>query len=94
MYINYNKFDQDGTGELIFYQRPDVKGPKLSTYSKIDLDAEKRKELREVLTMANGILGTVEKTRHLYMVGQTRIHIDRVLGLGNFMELEVLVYFK
>lgn len=55
----------------------------------VNLDEERRKNLREVLTQSNGILGTIEKTRNLYIVGQTRIHIDRVLGLGNFLELEV-----
>ena len=29
------------------------------------------------------------KKRSLYMVGQTRVHVDDVKGLGNFMELEV-----
>lgn len=77
---------------MIYYERPDVEGPKLCNYSKVHLSSEGRKNLREVLTQSNGILGTVEKTRHLYMVGQTRIHIDRVLGLGNFMELEVLIH--
>ncbi|XP_058805340.1 uncharacterized protein LOC131672252 isoform X1 [Phymastichus coffea] len=80
---------EDDTGELIYYERPDIQGPKLSNYTKVYLDSDRRKNLREVLTQSNGILGTVEKTRHLYLVGQTRIHIDRVLGLGNFMELEV-----
>ncbi|OXU23700.1 hypothetical protein TSAR_016040 [Trichomalopsis sarcophagae] len=82
---------KDGTGELIYYERPDVTGPKTSTYSMVKLDEERRRNLRVVLTQSNGVLGTIEKTRNLYMVGQTRIHIDRVLGLGNFLELEVVL---
>ncbi len=31
----------------------------------------------------------VKKTRWLYIVGQTRVHCDRVEGLGDFAELEV-----
>ncbi|XP_011494698.1 PREDICTED: uncharacterized protein LOC105359738 [Ceratosolen solmsi marchali] len=82
---------QDSTGELIFYQRPDSKGPKLSVYSKIQLSGDKFQELKHILTMANGIKGTVKKVRHLYIIDQTRIHIDHVIGLGNFIELEVVL---
>lgn len=41
--------------------------------------------------LALDLVGTVEKERWLYTVGQTHIHCDRVKGLGDFMELEVLV---
>lgn len=42
-----------------------------------------------VLSQALGVQGMVKKERCVYMVGQTRVHVDRVEGLGDFMELEV-----
>ena len=44
-----------------------------------------------MLELAYGIRGVVRKTRYLYLVGQTRIHLDDVEGLGQFMELEVVL---
>ena len=31
----------------------------------------------------------MKKQRTLYIVGQTRVHVDQVEGLGDFVELEV-----
>ncbi len=76
-------------GELIFYRRPDWKGPKESFYliSPIpDPDT-----LRESLSLAYGQAGRVRKSRTLFLVGRTRIHLDRVEGLGEFLELEVVL---
>ncbi len=77
------------SGELIYYQRPDTAGPSESNY-KIFPVADPP-ALHETLRRAYGTLGVVEKERTLFLAGQTRIHLDRVTGLGDFMELEVVL---
>jgi len=79
----------DGTGELIFYQRPDTAGSKESFYVKTP--THDPQGLRQALTLAYGQAGRVRKHRTLYLTGRTRIHLDRVEGLGNFLELEVVL---
>ncbi|HET6823167.1 MAG TPA: class IV adenylate cyclase [Anaerolineales bacterium] len=76
-------------GQLIYYTRPDQEGPKRSDYH-IFHTAEPA-DLKRVLELAYGIRGIVRKTRYLYLVGQTRVHLDDVEGLGQFMELEVVM---
>jgi len=80
---------KDGNGELIFYNRPDVEGPKVSDFSKSSTSDPQ--SLKQVLSSALGSVGSVQKTRTLFMYGQTRVHIDKVVNLGNFMELEVML---
>ncbi len=79
----------DGSGELIHYERADTQGPKLSDY--VRAATTDPAALREALTRAQGVQGRVRKTRWLLLVGQTRVHLDRVEGLGDFMELEVVL---
>ena len=45
----------------------------------------------EAMDRAYGIRGIVRKLRRLWLVGQTRIHFDDVEGLGQFMEIEVVL---
>jgi len=80
---------EDGRGELIFYRRPDAGGPKVSFY--VLSPTASPDTLREALTLANGQEGRVVKHRTLFMVGRTRVHLDRVQGLGDYMELEVVL---
>lgn len=76
-------------GELIYYERPDSAEPKESRYAispTPDPDG-----LARALSFALGVRGAVRKSRTLYLVGPTRIHLDSVEGLGDFVELEVVL---
>lgn len=76
-------------GELIFYRRADQQGPKESFYQLTPTHEPDR--LRETLSLAWCQIGRVQKKRTLLLVGRTRIHLDRVQGLGHFLELEVVL---
>jgi predicted adenylyl cyclase CyaB len=76
-------------GELIAYEREDIAGTKASRYL-ISITAEPE-QLRNVLSRALGVAGFVRKRRYLYLCGPTRIHLDEVEGLGEFLELEVVM---
>lgn len=76
-------------GYLIYYERPDQGGPKRSDYHLAETGEPEN--LEKTLSLALGVRGVVRKTRYLCMVGQTRIHLDVVEGLGHFMELEVVM---
>lgn len=79
----------DGSAELIHYHRPDHGDTRASDYVRVP--APDPAALREALARACGVAGRVRKQRWLLLVGTTRIHIDRVDGLGDFMELEVVL---
>jgi predicted adenylyl cyclase CyaB len=76
-------------GELIFYRRADQAGPKESRF--VISSTASPDSLREALTRAYGTVGHVRKHRTLYLVGRTRVHLDRVESLGHFLELEVVL---
>jgi predicted adenylyl cyclase CyaB len=80
---------EDGSAELIAYQRPDCDGPKTSTYTRTPIPHPES----FLVAMADsiGIRGVVKKRRELYLLNDTRIHLDEVEGLGTFLELEVVI---
>lgn len=79
----------DGRGELIHYRRADEAGPKTSDY--VIAPTSDPASLRQALERAYGAAGRVRKSRRLYLAERTRIHLDRVRGLGSFVELEVVL---
>ena len=75
--------------ELIYYRRLDAAGPKPSHY--LIAPTSDPEALKSILTSVLQVVGVVRKRRWLYLVGQTRIHLDDVEGLGTFVELEVVL---
>jgi predicted adenylyl cyclase CyaB len=76
-------------GELIFYRRDNESGPRESFYLRVPTATPEA--LRETLSLAYGQAGRVLKSRTLYLIGRTRVHLDRVEQLGDFLELEVVL---
>ena len=75
--------------ELIYYERNDQTSAKQSQY--LIARTNDPSAMKAALAAALGICGVVCKRRYLYLCGQTRIHLDKVEGLGDFMELEVVM---
>jgi adenylate cyclase len=77
------------SGELIRYHREDRSGPRTSRY--LIAPTKEPTVLLAILRSVLPLRGTVRKRRWLYRIGQTRVHLDRVEGLGDFLELEVVL---
>jgi adenylate cyclase class IV len=81
------KYENEASGALLVaYTRPNEESSRVSEYliSPISDPAT----FLPLLTATIGTWMTIEKTRVLYRYGRTRIHFDRVMGLGAFVELE------
>lgn len=79
---------REGTIEnsLVHYDRKDIEGPKQSNvtfYKSAD-----KASLKEILTKALGILVVVDKSREIYFIDNVKFHIDSVIDLGTFVEIE------
>jgi predicted adenylyl cyclase CyaB len=76
-------------GELIAYRRDDRPAAKTSEYA--ITPTQDPASLRATLAAALGVQIVVRKQRRLFRVGQTRVHLDEVEGLGAFVELEYVL---
>jgi adenylate cyclase class IV len=75
------------TAELIFYVRPDARRPRASEYQTLPTsDAAGLLRLLRAM-FAAGVC--VRKRRDLWLLGETRVHLDQVNRLGSFVEIEV-----
>jgi len=73
---------------LIHYARVDQAGPKESRVTMCAVGPGGA--LRPVLERALGVLVTVRKRREIWFVGNVKIHVDEVDGLGSFVEVEAI----
>lgn len=75
-------------GQLIPYLRPDADGPRRADYQVLPVAEPER--LKQLLTWILGVHRVVRKEREILRYENVRIHLDRVEGLGAFVELEAV----
>jgi adenylate cyclase, class 2 len=74
--------------ELIAYDRADLAGPTVSLYRIVAV--ADHLALIDALSDSLGVRCVVEKARRLLLWRNVRIHLDRVTGLGHFVEVEAV----
>ncbi|MCB9206155.1 MAG: class IV adenylate cyclase [Ignavibacteriales bacterium] len=92
-YFQYDKGllklrEQNGEFELVKYNRNEKAGERWSDYNLLFIKGE---NIEKYLSDLFKIEAIVKKTRNLYLYKNTRIHLDEVKKLGNFLELETVV---
>ena len=75
---------------LIYYDRASLPGAtgRWSTY--LIYPVRNTQTLLLSLTREHGIRTQVRKRREVFLLGNARIHLDNVVGLGTFLEFEVI----
>lgn len=77
------------SAELVWYARADRRGPKTSDYRLVPI--ANPETLKSALSAALGVRGVVEKRREVFLYYNVRIHLDEVVGLGEFVEFEAVL---
>ena len=79
---------ENGVESLIHYNRNENSKNRWSNYNLLKFkDENAEKFFRQIFEIET----VVEKKRLLYMYDDTRIHLDKIKYLGNYLELETLV---
>ena len=73
---------------LIYYNRPNTKSPKKS--SVLLYKPNEALDLKKILVAVHPTLCVVDKVREIYFIENVKFHLDTVLGLGTFMEIEAI----
>ena len=74
--------------DLIYYDRPNQEGPKQADI--ILFKSSPGSALKSILESSCGVLVVVDKKREIYFIDNVKFHIDVVVGLGSFMEIEAI----
>ena len=77
-----------GTAEMIRYDRPETGGIRASTY---EVTPVRDADAGVCAVPKDAPVSIVRKRRELLVIGNVRIHLDDVEGLGTFLELEAVV---
>ena len=86
--LKLREIDEMTEAWLIYYERPNHNASRYSQYQLCKITDPSA--LKVLLTAAFGIKTIVQKHREVWMFNHTRIHLDTVVDLGQFVELETV----
>ncbi|MYB63274.1 class IV adenylate cyclase [Candidatus Poribacteria bacterium] len=86
--LKLRETDDSDESWLIYYERPNKTDSRYSLYQLCKIT--QGSSLRELLTAALRIKTVVKKERSVWMYKNTRIHLDTVVDLGEYVELETV----
>jgi predicted adenylyl cyclase CyaB len=75
---------------LIHYERPNIANTKQSTVLLHHPGHGNTSSLKEILSKVLGVLVIVDKKREIYFIDNVKFHIDEVVTLGHFVEVEAI----
>lgn len=78
----------DKTGHLVYYDRKDHTEKRISKYLLSDTGSPQ--ELDKILRKFFKVQLVVDKTREIFTTKNLRIHLDRIKGIGIFLEFEII----
>ena len=81
--------EEDYEAMLVYYERPDAAESRYSHYQLCGI--ANGATFKQMMSDALGVMVIVEKNRELWNYGNTRIHLDEVANLGEFVELETVI---
>lgn len=71
---------------LIYYERTNQAGPKDSYFNLVKV--EDARGIKEALTKSIGVMVVVIKRREIFYIKNVKFHIDEIMSLGSFVEIE------
>ena len=76
---------------LIFYRRSNQAGPKDSSVALTKIGTQELADsFASTLGKALGTWVKVDKQREIYFIDNVKFHLDEVIGLGSFIEIEAI----
>ena len=84
--LKLRETDSEDMVQLVYYERPDVEGPKQSQVFVIELP--KLQTTKRFLGSAFRVKTIVDKQREIFRLRGTQVHLDTVKSLGTYVEFE------
>jgi len=85
--LKIRETERRDNGDIIFYERPDV--PNIKKSHVLLIQVQPPETAKELLSKLFPTSTVVDKIREIFILGETRVHLDQVTQLGTFIELEL-----